>query len=154
MSSSDYVFSPSAVAFYPVSLRKVYEEGSGWPLDAVPISTALYERILAGQESGKRISVDSSGLPMLVDPPPPDEQRLVARARAWRDAQLIVTDGLVARHRDERELGKLATSLSSEQFREVMSYREALRNWPDDPAFPDPASRPEPPAWLAEEGTN
>lgn len=69
MSSSDYVFSPSAVAFYPVSLRKVYEEGSGWPLDAVPISTALYERILAGQESGKRISVDSSGLPMLVDPP-------------------------------------------------------------------------------------
>ncbi|MFO6248712.1 phage tail protein, partial [Pseudomonas aeruginosa] len=62
--------------------------------------------------------------------------------------------GIVARHRDERELGKLATSLSSEQFREVMSYREALRNWPDDPAFPDPASRPEPPAWLAEEDTN
>ncbi|HCE6032035.1 TPA: tail fiber assembly protein [Pseudomonas aeruginosa] len=153
MSSSDYVFSPSAVAFYPVSLRKVYEEGSGWPLDAVSVSTALYERILAGQESGKRIAVDSSGLPVLVDPPPPDELRLVARARAWRDAQLIVTDGLVARHRDERDLGS-DTTLKPEQFVEVMNYRAALRNWPDNPAFPDPASRPKPPAWLAEEGTN
>lgn len=29
MNTSDYVFSPSAAAFYPVSLREAYESGNG-----------------------------------------------------------------------------------------------------------------------------
>ncbi|HCE5723717.1 tail fiber assembly protein [Pseudomonas aeruginosa] len=153
MSASDYVFSPSARVFYPVALREVYETGEGWPADAVPVSNEHYLHLLAGQEAGMRIAADASGQPVLVDPPPLTEAERRTKARAWRDAQLAQTDGMVARHRDERDLGN-DTTLKPEQFVEVMNYRAALRNWPDDPAFPDPASRPEPPAWLAEEGTN
>ncbi|ELK4817151.1 TPA: tail fiber assembly protein [Pseudomonas aeruginosa] len=153
MNTSDYVFSPSRAAFYPVALREVYEAGEGWPEDGVSVRTELYEQMLAGQEAGMRIAADASGQPVLVDPPPLTEAERVTKARTWRDAQLAQTDGMVARHRDERDLGN-DTTLQPEQFVEVMNYRAALRNWPDDPAFPDPASRPEPPAWLAEEGTN
>lgn len=81
MITSDYVFSPSRAAFYPVALREVYEAGEGWPEDGVSVRTELYEQMLAGQEAGMRIAADASGQPVLVDPPPLTEAERMTKAR-------------------------------------------------------------------------
>lgn len=70
-----------------------------------------------------------------------------AADRSWRDAQLDATEWQVARHRDEKDIG-LETTLSTDQFTDLLAYRQALRDWPAAMAFPDSTSRPRAPAWL------
>jgi hypothetical protein len=81
------------------------------------------------------------GLPEAVAPDPAVE-------RAWRDGELIRTEWLIARHRDEVEMTN-PTTLSAEQYGELLAWRQLLRDWPESAAFPDSAARPVPPAWLA-----
>lgn len=118
------------------------------PVDAVEISDSLYFELLKGQESGKRIEPDRQGNPRLVDPPPLDAQTLAAIERAWRDAQLALTDPPVSRHRDEVEEGG-STSITAEQYAELQTYRRQLRNWPQGSQFPLAEHRPLTPSWLA-----
>jgi hypothetical protein len=122
------------------------------PPDAVEISDSLYFELLRGQESGKRIEPDRQGNPRLVDPPPLDAEELAAVERAWRDAQLALTDPLVSRHRDELEESG-ATSLTAEQYTELQVYRRQLRDWPQGEQFPLAEHRPPAPTWLAMETT-
>ncbi|WP_295466604.1 XkdW family protein [uncultured Pseudomonas sp.] len=72
----------------------------------------------------------------------------IAAERAWRDAELGETEWQVARHRDELDAGT-TTTLSADQFAELLAYRQALRHWPAAKAFPDGTSRPVAPTWLA-----
>ena len=66
--------------------------------------------------------------------------------RAQRDAELEKSGWLVERHRDELEhLG--ATTLSAEQYAELQTYRQQLRDWPVQTGWPD-IDMPAPPAWL------
>ncbi|EKR5538360.1 phage tail protein, partial [Escherichia coli] len=37
-----YFFSPSNNAFYPASLRSVYEAAGSWPEDSVVVASAVY----------------------------------------------------------------------------------------------------------------
>lgn len=75
-------------------------------------------------------------------------QQQEAAERTWRDAELNDTQWPVARHRDELDAGT-ATTLSADQFAELLAYRQALRDWPAAKAFPDSDARPAAPAWLA-----
>jgi len=118
------------------------------PADAVEIPDSLYFELLKGQEGGKRIEPDRQGNPRLVDPPPLDAQTLASIERAWRDAQLALTDSLVSRHRDEIEEGG-ATSITAEQYAELQGYRRQLRDWPQGSQFPLAEHRPLTPSWLA-----
>ncbi|WP_277424243.1 phage tail assembly chaperone [Pseudomonas viridiflava] len=38
--------------------------------------------------------------------------------------------------------------MRSEEYRQLLVYRQALRDWPDDPDFPQSRSRPLEPDWL------
>ncbi|WP_439125648.1 MAG: phage tail assembly chaperone [Pseudomonas rhizophila] len=78
------------------------------------------------------------------------DEDLAVSERGWRDAEVSVTEWLVTRHRDEQDM-QLATTLPAEQFAELLSYRQALRDWPAAEAFPDSAQRPVAPRWLAEQ---
>ncbi|HCF0007687.1 TPA: phage tail protein [Pseudomonas aeruginosa] len=144
--SANYVFSPSARVFYPVSLREVYEAGIGWPDDGVPVSDEVHARILLEQENGRVICADVDGQPATKEPPPPTEEAQAAIERNWRDRQLVDTDALVARHRDELEVG--ATTLSAEQYQALQAYRRQLRDWPESGEFPLAEHRPTAPDWL------
>ncbi len=123
--------------------------GSRMPLEDEmhPLEDAEYQALLRAQSEGKRIVTDHTGRPICVDPPAPAKDILVQRERIWRDRQLQLTDGPLARHRDEHDLGK-TTTLSQEQLRELTLYRAVLRDWPIAAEFPDLNARPEPPAWL------
>lgn len=90
----------------------------------------------------------------LVAPMPPSEAALAAEAAALardeRDRAITATDWMVARHRDEVE-AQTVTSLSLDQFKELMTYRQALRDWPDGAGFPRDESRPAAPDWLSDQ---
>jgi len=68
--------------------------------------------------------------------------------RAWRDAALAKQIWLRDRHRDQIELG-MSTTLTSAQFNELLTYMQALRDWPQSEAFPGAEQRPTPPPWIA-----
>ncbi|MDZ3825614.1 phage tail assembly chaperone [Pseudomonas monsensis] len=69
-------------------------------------------------------------------------------ARAWRDAEILRVSWLRDRHRDEVEIGA-ETTLTAEQYAELLAYIKALRDWPAAADFPVEASRPVVPEWVA-----
>jgi hypothetical protein len=68
--------------------------------------------------------------------------------REWRDAELVEMMALRDRHRDQLEIGG-DTTLTAEQYTELLVYMQALRDWPQSDDFPEPAHRPQAPAWVA-----
>jgi hypothetical protein len=70
-----------------------------------------------------------------------------ATERFWRDKALDRTQWLVLRDAEELEMGE-GTTLRTEEFKELLVYRQALRDWPNHPDFPDARSRPFEPDWL------
>lgn len=67
--------------------------------------------------------------------------------RAWRDTELASLVWLRDRHRDQLEI-EVTTTLSGEQFTELLVYMQALRDWPQSSDFPDIQHRPLTPTWI------
>ncbi|MCU7250790.1 phage tail assembly chaperone [Pseudomonas koreensis] len=116
------------------------------PEGAVEITRAQYTELFAGQATGKIISASASGQPLLIDPLISPEI-LAARERSWRNNVLQATQWLVLRDAEELEMGE-GTTLRAEEFKQLLAYRQALREWPNDPEFPQVRSRPVEPDWL------
>jgi hypothetical protein len=57
--------------------------------------------------------------------------------KAKRNKLLADTDWIVTRHRDEKDEGT-GTTLTAKQFKAVLAYRKALRDW--DKVSPLPAA--------------
>jgi peptidyl-tRNA hydrolase len=117
------------------------------PADAVEISAERHAELMAGQLAGMVIEWGDDGLPVLVAAQLPTDEELAIAERAWRDAQIVASDGVVARHRDEVESGSV-TTLTSDQYIELQAFRRALRNWPEAGEFPLAEHRPAAPLWL------
>lgn len=63
----------------------------------------------------------------------------MANVRAQRDKLLEQTEWVVKRHEEQLKLGK--TALTEKQFKDVLTYRQALRDLPNNvdaknPEFP------------------
>ena len=119
------------------------------PADVVPITEERFLEVIARPPVGKARGHDADGLPILVDPEPTADD-LAAAGRAWRDDEVSATEWLVNRHRDEQDM-QLATTLTTEQFAELLTYRQALRDWPQSVDFPQLEHRPVAPPWIAEQ---
>lgn len=137
------------VIYSSKTTRQFHESDYGQiPADAIEISAELHQYLLGGQTTQQMINFDTEP-PSLMDRPPVPTERLAEVERVWRDARLSVTDGVVTRHRDELEEG-VATTLTTEQYRELQAYRQQLRDWPQVGGFPEMDLRPTAPSWLAE----
>lgn len=138
-------FSPSTCGAYEPVVH-----GGDMPEDVVEVVESVWLGLLAELErKPKKMSSRPDGQPVLIDPPPLDADELAAGERAWRDAQLALTDPLVSRHRDEVEEGG-ETTLTAEQYTELQAYRRQLRDWPQGSQFPLAQHRPIAPLWLTE----
>ena len=138
---------------FSATTRGVYVPGinsTDIPDDVIEIPQAYWTSLLQQLSvSAKVIGVRAdNGFPILVDPPPPSAEEAADAERHWRTAQLAATDGLVARDRDELEDGG-GTTLTTEQYAELQTYRRALRDWPQVSFFPFSEHRPLAPRWLA-----
>lgn len=69
-------------------------------------------------------------------------------ARTWRNAEIERVAWLRDRHRDELELSA-ETTISADQYAQLLAYIKALRDWPATAEFPAEDSRPEVPDWVA-----
>lgn len=83
-----------------------------------------------------------------LSPPATPISEQVDAERVWRNSELQSTEWLVARHRDEQDIGS-GTTLTTAQFAELLGYRQALRDWPQGDDFPLSQSRPVAPTWIS-----
>ncbi|MBI6720972.1 hypothetical protein [Pseudomonas syringae] len=74
-------------------------------------------------------------------------------ARLWIEASLKTSETLVSEYRDARDLGA-ALPITAEQFSELLTWRQAVREWPQVAGYPIEASRPDVPAWIQTVLTN
>lgn len=77
------------------------------------------------------------------------DQMAVAE-RSWRDRELLGVRWLRERHHDQLEIGT-TTTLTREQFNELLVYIQALRDWPQSPHFPVTEQRPAAPSWISQQ---
>lgn len=114
----------------------------------VKVDDAYYMQLLTQNSKGLGvIGRDAEGSPTLSVLPPPTDAVLAEQERRWRDVALASAAGLRDRHRDQLEI-EVDTALSDEQFKELLVYMQALRDWPQSPDFPVSAHRPVAPAWV------
>jgi hypothetical protein len=138
--------------YYSKTTQTTYVSGihAAMPEDAVEISELRYQEVIANPAAGKVRGHDDKGLPILVDPLPPTVEDLSVQERQWRDSEVERIKWLRERHRDQLEI-EGPTTLTAEQFSELLIYMQALRDWPQSSDFPDSQHRPTAPGWIAEE---
>ncbi|MDD0967261.1 MULTISPECIES: phage tail assembly chaperone [Pseudomonas] len=134
-----YYFSPATSGFYHSDLH-----GPNIPADAFELSEGEYCALVSNAPKGTVLSLTANGRPERVLLA---EQTIDATERAWRDKVLDRTQWLVLRDAEELEVGG-GTTLRADEFKQLLAYRQALRDWPNDPDFPDARARPLEPDWL------
>lgn len=82
-----------------------------------------------------------------VEPPVSDADEETIE-REWRTVELMKSEWLVMRHRDELDMVRPQT-LSEDAYTSLLAYRQQLRDWPLADQFPRSAHRPLAPDWLA-----
>ncbi|HLV82934.1 MAG TPA: hypothetical protein VKY62_04080 [Devosia sp.] len=126
------------------------EIGQLIPDGAVELNAAEYLELINGVADGKCVIKGAGGKPELHDPRAGhvwacrDGQ---AVERAWRDMQIMSVEWMRARHRDQLEIGA-PTTLTAEQYQELLQYMQALRDWPQSAEFPAQEYRPVPAEWM------
>ena len=117
------------------------------PSDAVKVSDSVFKQTL--QETEGVWAIDSGGVISCI-PRVPTLPSLIEQERTWRDAELSAVQWLRERHRDQLEID-MPTTITVEQFVQLLVYMQALRDWPQSPDFPDIQHRPIAPPWIAEQ---
>ena len=146
-----HFFSPSTTGFFRSDIHgEPGSEGNSLAADVVEVSSELYGQMLLVREQGGRVVPGEDGMPIEAPPVPPTIQEQEEKARRWRDSQLTLSEWVVTRHRDEVDMS-MATTITTQQFSELLKYRQTLRDWPTDKGFPSADLRPNPPNWLAGE---
>lgn len=74
----------------------------------------------------------------------PSYTRTPEDVRMRRDRRIAATDWLVQRHQEQAALG-VETSLSAQEYDDLLAHRQALRDVPDQSGFPENVDWPEPP---------
>lgn len=128
-----YYYSPSKNGLFVSAVH-----GKRVPDDCIEISPEHYSRL-----KGQQLHLNAAGEPDIRL----DEFDVSDRERRWRDAELARVAWLRDRHRDEVDL-QLPTSLTAEQFTELLGYMQALRDWPLAEHFPDSSERPQAPPFA------
>lgn len=136
-----YLYSAKTCAFYSADLGNA-------PDGCVEVSQADFDLLTAGRNNGKVIEL-SGGKLTLVDRVETAEE-LASAERAVRDDELLSVEWLRNRHRDQLDIG-VDTTLTPAQFKELLVYLQALRDWPQSEHFPKIEHRPVAPPWIAEQ---
>lgn len=117
--------------------------GSPAPEDVacIEITDDQWKMLLDGQAQGKRMALDDEGVPVLLDPPPPTVEQIVAGNTAVRDRLLERASVALTPLQTAITLGE-ATAEETTQARAWVAYTRAVKNvdltkhepaWPDQP---------------------
>ena len=136
-------FSAELTGFMYESDREKFDNGIGWPADAVEISARWYAHLMEGQTTGKLISANEYGQPVLTDLPLPTAEELMAGAENQKSALMQVANERIAPLQDAVELD-IATGEENTLLLDLKRYRVLLSrvdtsgipepDWPEMPA--------------------
>lgn len=140
---NNYFYSKKSNGFYPASMKGIYElSPDGWPSDAVEVSEEDYNNLYSGQAKGKKITADDKGYPVLIDPPGPTQEELIAAAEEKRDMLIAEAAIKIAPLQDAIDLDE-ATQDEQIQLTAWKKYRVSLNRidisspqeivWPGQP---------------------
>lgn len=140
----NYYYSAKNNGFYHSSLKAGYEASeNGWPEDAVIIRDEDYNALFDGQDSGKMITADSKGKPVLVDSLAQTFEQLLAAAKEQVSARLAKASTAITPLQDAVDVGD-ATDAERARLKAWKQFRVALNRldlstapditWPDEPA--------------------
>lgn len=139
-----FYYSAITGGFYDTSIHSdmfVAENGtmvpnpSGPIADAVAVTSDQYAELMTAQSSGKWITPDANGNPQATDPPALDTDELAAIARTQRDTLLTECDWTQG---NDSPLDAATKTLWA-------TYREVLRNVPQQSGFPATVTWPDAP---------
>ncbi|WP_227443981.1 hypothetical protein [Pseudomonas cannabina] len=68
-------------------------------------------------------------------------------AKLWMELRLKVSDNLVSQYRDARDLGG-ELPITPELFTQLLTWRQAVRDWPQVPGYPKETTQPVTPGWI------
>ncbi|MDK1204208.1 tail fiber assembly protein [Cronobacter turicensis] len=138
-----YLYSPEQNAFFAAELEDDYRASGTWPEDAIPVSDEIYDALIQGQMDGKIITHDDNGQPVLIDPPPPSHDELVADAENNKYQLLLEATDAIAPLQDAVDLD-IATDAEIETLKAWKKYRVLVNRvdtskapkikWPEKPA--------------------
>lgn len=129
-------YSKSTGGFYSLDIH-----GDKIPSDAVEVTEDLHRQLMDGQMAGNEIVPDKNGRPVLLAQKKPDDIQLAARARAERTDKLYSCDWTVLPDVPMNEKTRV----------EWITYRQALRDVPLQPTFPQKIDWPTPPKSVKKE---
>ncbi|NBF06401.1 hypothetical protein GV819_29380 [Pseudomonas sp. Fl5BN2] len=121
--------------FHNSQTDKVHAYDDDAPAHFIP------SHLIPMSEEEAQVYIDSTTAPL---PATQDSER------NWRDTELASFMWLRERHRDQLEI-EAPTSIDGEQFKALLVYMQALRDWPQSSDFPDARYRPAAPPWVAEQ---
>lgn len=105
------------------------------PLDAVSVTVEKCQELLTAQSKGKRITADSNGNPVAIDPPTPTDEQLALAVRTKRDQLISDTDYLIMPD----------YTITTDKLELVKTYRQLLRDIPSQEGFPTEIAWPDNP---------
>ncbi|UHM90791.1 tail fiber assembly protein [Rahnella victoriana] len=136
-------YSATTNGFYDPDIKALYDEVKSWPEDAINITDATYQSLLAGQSVGKSISSDADGRPVLIDPPALTLMELRASAERQQSTLMNAAGEAMAPLQDAVDIGE-ATDAETALLNAWKKYRIALNrldlsaapdiDWPEIPA--------------------
>ena len=140
----NYYYSAKNNGFYHSSLKAGYEmSDNGWPEDAVIISDDDYNALFDGQVSGKVITSDSTGKPVLVDSVAQTPEQLLATAKGRVSLLLAKAAEAITPLQDAVDIeeatgSELASLKAWKQFRVALNRLDLSTApdiiWPEEPA--------------------
>ena len=104
---SQVYFSPSTTTFFRTDTHGVPgTESCKMPSDIVEVSQDVFEAMTEARSNGMRLIADSDGQPIAIERLAPTTAELAENERLWRDGEIVTSEWIVARHRDEVYMGQ------------------------------------------------
>lgn len=142
--SNMYIYDAKTNGFYAVLLKESYELAGTWPKAGVEVTEEEHKALMDGQSTGKVVSADSEGKPVLTD----IEIDYVALATIERDRRMAIVTARINELVEAQDDGDI-TSDELTELATLRAYRTALRrldfsnvtdkesysaiNWPEKP---------------------
>lgn len=138
-----YLFSRSTLAFYPDVLRNNYEAAGTLPEDVIEVSGDIRDTYNGKPPTGKRLGINSDGMPTWVGIPVPTKEELIQNAENERHRLLKNADTVMLDWRTELLLGEISDA-NRIILSDWMAYKNAVKavdvtadpehvNWPVPP---------------------
>lgn len=129
--SNMYIYDAKTNGFYPVLLKESYELAGTWPKAGVEVTEEEYKALMDGQSTGKVVSANSEGKPVLTD----IAIDYVALATIERDRRMAIVTARInelveAKDDDDITAAELSELIALREYRTKLR-RLDLRYAPD-----------------------